>query len=105
METRAAENLIIYAGPAEWVEDQLAFRRGGHDGAANETKGFLYRVTVMGFLPHGYGGDVPYGGDLGGGVGAVYEVVVEGVARSLALASPQECFVVLGPRKLGQRQV
>ena len=61
-------------------------------------------MAAVGLLPHGHGGDVPYGGELGGWVGAVYEVVVEGVPGVLAPARPQEGFVAcVGPRKLGQR--
>ena len=71
-------------------QDQLAFRRGGHDGAAEETKGFLGGMAPVCFLPHGHGGDVPYGGELGGGVGAVYEVVIEGVPGLLAPARPEQ---------------
>src|SRR5829696_5369740 len=82
--------------PAEWVEDEVPFRGGGEHGAAEETQGFLGGVAAVGLLPSGHGGDVPYGGDLGGGIGAVYEVVVEGVARAFALARPQECFVGVG---------
>jgi hypothetical protein len=61
-------------------------------------------VAAVGFLPDGHGGDVPDGGELGGGVGAVDEVVVEGVAGALAPARPQQRLVGVGPRKLGQRE-
>jgi hypothetical protein len=57
-------------------------------------------MTTVGLLPPGHDGDAPDGGELGGGVRAVYEVVVEGVARAFALARPQEGFVGVGPRKL-----
>jgi hypothetical protein len=66
-------------------------------------QGFLGGGAAVGFLPHRYGGDVPDGGELGGGVWAVHEIVVEGVARGLALARPQEGLVGVGPRKSGQR--
>jgi hypothetical protein len=75
--------------PTEGVEDELTFRRAGQDGPAEETEGFLGGVATVGLLPPGHGGDAPDGGELGGGVGAVYEVVVEGVVRALALARPQ----------------
>jgi hypothetical protein len=37
-------------------------------------------------------------------VGAIYEVVVEGVARSSSFACPEQCLVGVGSRKLGQRR-
>jgi hypothetical protein len=55
-------------------------------------------------LFRGHGRDAPDGGDLGRRIAAVYEVVVEGVTRPLALAHPQQGFVRMGPRKLGQRR-
>ena len=60
-------------------------------------------MRTVEFLPDGHGRDVPDGGDLGSWVPAVYEVVVEGVARAFAPARPQKCFVGVGPRKLRQR--
>ncbi len=39
---------------------------------------------------------MPDGGDLCSRVSAVYEVVVEGVARSASLACPQQCLVGVG---------
>jgi hypothetical protein len=39
---------------------------------------------------------VPDGGELGGWVCAVYEVVVEGISRSACLACPQQCLVGVG---------
>jgi hypothetical protein len=89
---------------AERIEEKLAFSRGSEHGAAEEAQGFLGGVVAVGLLCPGHRGEVPDGGDLGGGVSTVYEVVVEGVARTLALARPQQCFVGVGPRKLGQRR-
>jgi len=57
------------------------------------------------FLPPWHGRDVPDGGELDFRVSAIYEFVVEGVARSASLARPKQCFVGLGLRKLGQRRV
>src|SRR5215210_3118283 len=45
------------------------------------------------FLPPWHGRDVPDGGELDFRVSAIYEVVVEGVARSASLARPKQCFV------------
>ena len=88
---------------AERVEDQLAFCRRGQDGAAQEAQGLLGWVAAVALLPHGHRREAPDGGDLGVWVVAVYEVVVEGVARSFAPARPQQDFVGVGARKLGQR--
>jgi hypothetical protein len=61
-------------------------------------------MIAIELLPPWHGGDAPEGGDLGFGVPAVYEVVVEGVAGATTLARPQNCLVSVGPRKLGQRR-
>ena len=58
----------------------------------------------MAFLPPWHRRDAPDGGDLGRWISAVYEVVVEGVARAVSLARPHYGLVGVGPRKLGQRR-
>jgi hypothetical protein len=58
----------------------------------------------MKLLPVWNGRDVPDGGELGGRICAVDEVVVEGMAGSASLARPEERLVGVGPRKLGLRQ-
>src|SRR5215217_6906983 len=84
------------AEPTERVEYERPFIGGSEHGAPEEAQGLLGGVAAVGLLPFGHGGDAPDRGDLGGGVGAVYEVVVEGVGRSLALARPQEGLVGVG---------
>ena len=54
----------------------------------------------MGLLLHGHGGDAPDGGELGVGIGAVCEVVVEGVARP-CFCSPTGGFRGRGPPQVG----
>src|SRR5215203_2436677 len=51
---------------------------------------------IMKLLPLWDGRDVPDGRDLCFRLSAVYEVVVEGVARSTSLARPKECLVGMG---------
>ena len=85
-------------GPTERVEDEVPFLDRGHDRAANEAQGFLGGVRAVRLLPHGHGGDGPYGGDLGRWIGAVYEDVVEGVAR------PCPCSPTAGCRGRGPTQ-
>jgi hypothetical protein len=46
-------------------------------------------VAAVELLPHGHGGDTPDGGDLGGGVGGVDDVVVEGVAGASVFGGPE----------------
>ena len=50
-----------------------------------------------------HGSDAPDGGDLRAEILAVYEVVVKSMSGTPALARPQEGFVGVGARKLGQR--
>src|SRR5688572_192139 len=73
---------------AERVEDKVAFCRGGQDGATDEAQRLLGGVTTVELLPPWHRRDAPDGRDLGRWVPAVYEVVVEGVARRFALARP-----------------
>ena len=56
-------------------------------------------MTAVVLLPYGYGGDAPYRGELGGRVEAVYEFVVEVVAR------PGPCSPTGGFRGRGPTQV
>jgi hypothetical protein len=48
------------------------------------------------FLPPWHRRDAPDGGDLGRWISAVYEVVVEGVARAVSLARPHYGLVGVG---------
>ena len=74
-----------------------------HKSPSYEAKRLLGRMVAMSFLSVWHGRDAPDGGDLGCGVTAVYDVVVEGM--SLALARPKQRLVSVGPSKLGQRLV
>ena len=88
----------------ERVEDQIPLPRRGQKGAPEEAQGLLGGVAAVELLPHGHGGDAPDGGDLGGGIGGVYEVVVEGVAGAFVFGGPDQGFMGMGPRKLEQRR-
>src|SRR5215210_874991 len=81
--------------PAEGVEDQIPLPAGGQDGAAHQAQGLLGGMVAVQLLLVGYGRYGPDGGDLGGGVSAVYEVVVEGVAGA-SLARPEQRLVGVG---------
>ena len=87
----------------ERVEDEIPLPGGGHDGAAHEAQRLLGGMVTVALLPPWHGGDAPDRGDLGCRVDAVYEVVVEGISGTFALARPQNGLVCVGPRKLGQR--
>src|SRR5919112_186253 len=84
------------------VEDQVPLPAGGHDGSPYQAQGLLGGMVAVELLFLGHRRYGPDGGELGRGVSAVNEVVVEGVAGT-SLASPEQCFVGVGPRKLGQR--
>src|SRR5215211_5210351 len=56
------------------------------------------QLLFLGYRRYG-----PDGGELGGGLSAVNEIVVEDVART-SLACPEQCLVGVGPRKSGQRR-
>ena len=64
----------------ERVEDEAALLRRGEQGPAHQAQGLLGRVVPVGPLAPGRGRYPLDGGDLLGGVPAVHEVVVEGVA-------------------------
>ncbi len=57
-------------------------------------------MAAVGFFLRGHGRDAPAGGDLGGGIGAVYEVVVDGVAPPCS-CSPTGVFLERGPTQAG----
>jgi hypothetical protein len=88
--------------PAERVEDRVPFPVEASSRAQRTRRRRFWVVAVEPLSP-GHGRYAPEVGDLRAGVGAVYEVVVEGVAHPFALARPQGRLVSVGPRKLGQR--
>src|SRR5687768_911183 len=81
---------------AEWVEDEVALFGRGQKCAAEETQGLLGGMISVKLLLPWHGRDVPDRGDLCFRISAVYEVVVEGVARSASLSGPQQRFVGVG---------
>jgi hypothetical protein len=60
-------------------------------------------MVAHALLTSGNSRDAPDRGDLGARIGAVYEIIVEGVTSTPALARPDEGVVGVGLRKLGQR--
>jgi hypothetical protein len=88
--------------PTERIEDQIPLSRRGHKGAAHQTQRFLSGMISVTFLVLGDGGDAPDGGDLSGGIEAIYEGVVEGVVCPFSLARPDQCLVSVGASQLEQ---
>src|SRR5215210_2780508 len=80
---------------AKRVEDQVPLPAGGHDCPPYQAQGLLGGMVAVELLLPGHGRYGLDGGDLGGGVSAVYEVVVEGVAGA-SLARPEQCLVGVG---------
>jgi hypothetical protein len=71
------------------VEDEVSLPARSQQGAPHAPQELLGRVVAVEFLVFGYAVDTPDRGHLDARVGVVYEVVVEGVTRTLALARPQ----------------
>src|SRR5215217_1621080 len=88
----------------ERVEDEVSLPTRSEQGTPHEPEGFLGRVVAVELLVLGNATNAPDARELSARVRAVYEVVVEGVARFSTFARPDQGFVRVGPRKSGQRR-
>ena len=93
------------ARAGERVEDEVAFLRGGEQGAAHESQGLLGRVVAVRLLAPGDGRYAPDAPNLRPRTRAVNEVVLEGVAGAPSPAGPQECLVRVDACKLKQHGI
>src|SRR5215211_382973 len=82
----------------ERVEDEVSLPTRSEQGTPHEPEGFLGRVVAVELLVLGNGTNAPDARELLARVRAVYEVVVEGVARSFA--RPDQGFVRVGERRM-----